>query len=48
MFFQDLGGGFATFTPPQFPTQYELTFHALVEYDNGSTLTATLVVTISS
>lgn len=48
LFFLDLGSGFATFTPPQFPTQYDLTFHALAVYENGGTLAVTLVVTISS
>ena len=47
LFFLNLGSGFATFTPPQFPTQYDLTFQALATYDNGATLTAKLVVTIS-
>lgn len=47
LFFLDLGSGFATFTPPQHPTRYDLKFHVLAEYDNGATLSATLVVTIS-
>ncbi len=48
LLFLDLGSGLATFTPPQFPTQYDLTFHVLAVYDNGATLTATLVVTVFS
>lgn len=47
LFFLNIGSGLATFTPPDFPTQYDLKFQALAEYDNGATLIATLVVTIS-